>query len=183
MPHQLHIHGHIHNSGYGWGPDSAGSPARLGHVNVERGDDQVSPCASGYATACLLLIGHPCSSYPSSCSLSSCYSVLDSEYALAYPLPTSKSATFDIISSRNQEEEAKVMQAQHRANTVTYATPRDAYGTATKKELAIVATNISHDAPLQDQTASQRTSCDKADVHHYCSHSPEDNNAHEPARS
>lgn len=31
---QLHIHGHIHNSGYGWGPDTAGSPARVGHVNI-----------------------------------------------------------------------------------------------------------------------------------------------------
>lgn len=34
MPHQLHIHGHIHNSGYGWGPDTSGSPARVGHCNV-----------------------------------------------------------------------------------------------------------------------------------------------------
>lgn len=34
MDHQLRIHGHIHNSGYGWGPDTAGSPARIGHVNV-----------------------------------------------------------------------------------------------------------------------------------------------------
>jgi calcineurin-like phosphoesterase family protein len=34
MPHQLHIHGHIHNSGYGWGSDTAGSPARVGHCNI-----------------------------------------------------------------------------------------------------------------------------------------------------
>lgn len=33
-PNHLRIHGHIHNSGYGWGPDTAGSPARVGHVNV-----------------------------------------------------------------------------------------------------------------------------------------------------
>lgn len=32
--HHLHIHGHIHNSGYGWGADTAGSPARIGHVNM-----------------------------------------------------------------------------------------------------------------------------------------------------
>lgn len=32
--YQLHIHGHLHNSGYGWGPDTSGSPARVGHVNV-----------------------------------------------------------------------------------------------------------------------------------------------------
>lgn len=30
----LHVHGHIHNSGYGWGADTAGSPARVGHCNV-----------------------------------------------------------------------------------------------------------------------------------------------------
>lgn len=34
IPHQLHVHGHIHNSGYGWGPDTAGSPSRVGHVNL-----------------------------------------------------------------------------------------------------------------------------------------------------
>jgi len=34
IAHQLHIHGHIHNGGYGWGPDTAGSPARVGHANV-----------------------------------------------------------------------------------------------------------------------------------------------------
>jgi calcineurin-like phosphoesterase family protein len=34
MSHQLYIHGHIHNSGYGWGPDTTGSPARVGHVNL-----------------------------------------------------------------------------------------------------------------------------------------------------
>lgn len=33
-PNHLRIHGHIHNSGYGWGPDTAGSPARVGHVNL-----------------------------------------------------------------------------------------------------------------------------------------------------
>jgi calcineurin-like phosphoesterase family protein len=35
--HQLHIHGHIHNNGYGWvgwGSYTPGSPARVGHVNV-----------------------------------------------------------------------------------------------------------------------------------------------------
>lgn len=34
IPHQLHIHGHIHNSGYGWEGNHAGSPARVGHCNV-----------------------------------------------------------------------------------------------------------------------------------------------------
>ncbi len=34
FPNQLRIHGHIHNSGYGWGPATSGSPARYGHCNV-----------------------------------------------------------------------------------------------------------------------------------------------------
>jgi calcineurin-like phosphoesterase family protein len=31
---ELRIHGHLHNSGYGWEGDHAGSPARVGHCNV-----------------------------------------------------------------------------------------------------------------------------------------------------
>lgn len=34
FPNQLRIHGHLHNSGYGWAEDRAGSPARVGHCNV-----------------------------------------------------------------------------------------------------------------------------------------------------